>query len=269
MSLVAVIIPIYKSLPSEYELISLRQCCRVLKNYTIVLIAPESLNTQIYDIEFRKQSVNCIIERFANVYFESITGYNRLMLSNFFYNRFINYNYILIYQLDAYVFRDELTEWCNKKYDYIGAPLIEKFEGSQFSEKMRVGNGGFSLRKVKTYIQFFESKKNVFTPKQIAKQIAIQKKPHTRIFVWMFMVMGWRNKPLSCAKNWKYNEDDFWSGFLEKSNYTFNKPSPQEALNFAFERFPKECYHLTGRLSFGCHAWEKYEYDNFWKNFIK
>lgn len=44
---------------------------------------------------------------------------------------------------------------------------------------------------------------------------------------------------------------------------------PKEALEFAFERFPSEMYKITGKLPFGCHAWEKYEYESFWKKFIK
>ena len=31
---------------------------------------------------------------------------------------------MLIYQLDAYVFKDELLNWANKGYDYIGAPWL-------------------------------------------------------------------------------------------------------------------------------------------------
>jgi hypothetical protein len=52
------------------------------------------------------------------------------MLSIDFYKRFRDYKFILIYQLDAYVFRDELEYWCEQDYDFIGAPLIENGKGS-------------------------------------------------------------------------------------------------------------------------------------------
>ena len=42
------------------------------------------------------------------------------MVSPLFYLNFKKYRYLLIYQLDALVFRDELLEWCSKEIDYIG-----------------------------------------------------------------------------------------------------------------------------------------------------
>lgn len=79
---------------------------------------------------------------FHENYFKSIDGYNKLMLSPSFYKAFSNYEYILIYQLDAWVFKDELQHWCNQKYDYIGAPIYQN------NKLIGIGNGGFSLRKV-------------------------------------------------------------------------------------------------------------------------
>lgn len=45
------------------------------------------------------------------------------MLSAEFYDRFAAYEYVLIYQLDAFVFADRLAEFCQMGYDYIGAPV--------------------------------------------------------------------------------------------------------------------------------------------------
>ena len=39
------------------------------------------------------------------------------------YSRFEKYEYMLIYQLDAFVFSDRLMEFVEAGYDYIGAPL--------------------------------------------------------------------------------------------------------------------------------------------------
>lgn len=265
---ISIVIPVFKSELTENEKKSLIQCCKVFYQKYFTLVVPENLEVGLYENIFVSNGCNYIIQRFNNHFFNSIAGYNRLLLSREFYQRFHTFEYILIYQLDAYVFSDELTYWCKKGYDYIGAPLIGKFEDTEFSIEMRVGNGGFSLRKVKTYIEFFESGKNVFTPKQIAGLINIKKKPYTRWLVWLLMIMGWRNKPITCAKHWKYNEDDFWSGYMDRSNYALTKPTPSKALRFAFERFPKECYKITGKLPFGCHAWEKYQYEEFWIDFI-
>jgi hypothetical protein len=41
------------------------------------------------------------------------------MKSKQFYERFVAYDYMLIYQLDAYVFKDELDDWSAKGYDLL------------------------------------------------------------------------------------------------------------------------------------------------------
>ena len=267
---IAVVIPVYKN-PDEWEMISLRRCCEVLGNYHTILVAPESFEIETYTSLWDSYGLKLYDERFDDRYFADIAGYNRLLLSKEFYIRFHDFDYILIYQPDAYVFSDKLRDWCEKGYDYIGAPLVGKFTDQIFdsSMPMLVGNGGLSLRRVQAYIDYFHGKKHVFTSQQIVRRISLWKKPYTRIFVWLLMMLGWHNTPKSVAALWQYNEDDFWSGLLDNSNYALSKPSPLEALSFAFERFPSELYHLTKQLPFGCHAWKKYQYEKFWKKYIK
>lgn len=265
----SIVIPIYRE-PTPDELVSLHQCCTVLSRYPMIIVAPEGFSLATYESLWQSYGLTFSIEYFDSVFFQNIAGYNRLMLSEEFYLRFEQYDYILIYQPDAYVFEDQLDRWCQKRYDYIGAPLVGQHTDDLFSPSLslRVGNGGFSLRKVQAYLNYFNGKQYVFTPKQLINKIGVWQKPYTRIFVWLFMLLGWRNTPKSVAAHWQYNEDDFWSGILDDSNYALLKPTPQEALLFAFERFPAEMYAITQKLPFGCHAWKKYQYDEFWKQYI-
>ena len=112
------------------------------------------------------------------------------MLSFNFYESFLDYKYILIYQLDAFVFKDDLIFWCNKNYDYVGAPWIASISNNPFTlllnkissifdskEKkerkkifFKVGNGGFSLRKVASHYQI--SKEN----EKYIKELLISKR---------------------------------------------------------------------------------------------
>ncbi|MBQ9893657.1 MAG: hypothetical protein IJM35_10950 [Bacteroidales bacterium] len=265
----AVVIPVYLSELSEEEKISFNQTVKVLGRHDIILVCPCGFDHSNYDNLAAQQGVTIKKECFEASYFNGIPGYNRLLLSRHFYERFSNYNYILICQLDVFVFRDELEYWCTRGYDFIGAPIIGKFEDTAFSNVMRVGNGGFSLRKISSYLAYFNSGKNVIPTNDIAHRISLRKKPYTRIFVWILMSLGWRNKPVSFAAHWRYNEDDFWSGVLDKSNFALRKPSPEEAMLFSFERFPSELFKLTGnKLPFGCHAWKKYEFNGFWRHII-
>ena len=267
MDTVCVVIPVYKTIPTSDELLSIRQTLRVLYKHPVALVCPDNLDVDVYS-HIAENNI-FTVKRFPNSYFTDINGYNRLLLSPGFYQEFKDYQYILICQPDAYVFRDELLEWCNKNYDYIGAPVFGNFSDAEYSEQMKVGNGGFSLRNIQTALLYFNSNKNVFSSGQAAKRISLWKKPQTRVFVWIMMLFGWRNKPLTVSARWKYNEDGFWSGLLDNSNFALKKPSPQEALRFSFDRCPAELFRLNGsKLPFGCHAWRKYQYDSFWSSFI-
>lgn len=265
MNQVAVVIPVYKPSMNRNEEISFRQTLRVLATHPIIIVCPESLDLAKYNVIAGRCNNVLLRESFNDTYFRNIAGYNRLLLSEEFYMRFAQYKYILIAQLDTYVFRDELLLWCDKGYDYIGAPLI--WYGMKIDQGI-VGNGGFSLRRVEAFLNYFRGSKLVLPLSGIAQWINFAAKPYTRWFIWLLMAMGWHNTPRSFAKQCRHNEDRFWSGKLDGTNYELKKPAVAEAMDFAWERCPSELYARIGHLPFGCHAWEKYEYDAFWHQYI-
>lgn len=233
MQQVAIVIPVYQGTLSETERISLRQCQRILGKYPIYIIAPENLDTHF--ISDYIENYNVI--RFSENYFLSPKTYNHLMVSEGFYQAFISFEYILIYQLDAYVFEDKLKDWCEKGYDYIGAPKLKKEhlsdKISMLSEPILM-NGGLSLRNVKSILRYI------------------------RYYGFFF-------------KDWKANEDAMFS-FAQRRSYPFRwllkLPSWQEALAFSIEKNPQIGIKLLGgSLPFGCHAWEKYN-PSFWRKYI-
>ena len=59
---------------------------------------------------------------FENKNFTSRNSYSKLLLSSKFYERFSDYDYMLIYQLDCLIFSNDLKKWTDLNYDYIGAP---------------------------------------------------------------------------------------------------------------------------------------------------
>ena len=139
LSKAAVVIPIYKEELDDLEKISLAQVHKVLKNYPIIFVAPEGKN-------FSYLKSDDMLVQFHPYFFQSPKTYNQLLLHPFFYELFLNFDYILLYQLDAFVFYDALEDFCRLGYDYIGAAwpyyawLGKKIEG----KTPRVGNGGFS-----------------------------------------------------------------------------------------------------------------------------
>lgn len=251
--LVAVIIPVYKPHLNSAELVSLKRCISILKNHPIIFICPCNLNTTVYEntcankVEFK-------LIRFEDHYFADLSGYNKLMLSAFFYKTFLDYRYILIYQLDAYVFKDELIYWCDQKYDFVGAPALPHRNGPNEMQFLKgyakfigiinrllhthhkisnVGNGGLSLRKTSTFYRLL---------------IILKLK----------------------VKKWGTNNEDgffkYWGNLL----YPFFKLPPDDiALQFSIEHKPREALkQLHGKLPFGCHAFEKYE-PEVWKQYIE
>ena len=113
----AIIIPIYKDKLDETEYNNVLNNISILSNYDIFFIYPKSLDIKYYKKIFK----NIKFKSVANKYFGSCENYSILCCNPMFYKLFIKYEYMLICQTDAYVFKDELLYWCNKGYDYIGA----------------------------------------------------------------------------------------------------------------------------------------------------
>lgn len=239
---VVIAIPIYKPEFNELEKISWAQCLKVLGHYPIHFVKPESL-----DLSWLKsETPNITFTSFSDVFFENIDAYNRLMISSDFYQAFLDFEFVLIYQLDAFVFRDELLDWCKKDYDYIGAPSLHQEEydrlpagaeqrfADALSQNRVVLNGGLSLRRVSAMLRYLRIY-NFFYPRWLGNEDMLFSQEATRLI------------PMKL--------------FLRT-------PSWQEALGFSFEKSPAATYELTGhQLPFACHAWERYD-PVFWEPFI-
>ena len=97
---IAIVVPIYKLPLSTDDKICLNQLFKVMIGYDIIAIYPESLDiTEVckeypYFIKYPMESHN----------FGSLRSYNKLVLSTSFYEAFSKYKYILINQLDTYLF---------------------------------------------------------------------------------------------------------------------------------------------------------------------
>ncbi len=273
---VKILIPIYKSALTDREKESFLQCLHVLKAYPICLVAPESLNTSLYMTLSKACNVNLTISHFNHKYFENVYAYSQLLLNRNFYQHFKDCDYILIYQLDGFVFRDELNAWCKKGYDYIGAPWFKNYGSNENGDKLwKVGNGGVSLRRVSAFLNIFDRTmpfsiypfyvKNIRKKGFFTMSINVIKMLYSLLF---------RNKSveyyLQNFTDERINEDCFWTDGLSMTKLALHIPDTLTAARFCIEKSPSYLYQLTGnKLPFSCHAYEKYEYDNFWQEKIK
>ena len=270
--LVNIVIPVYKSTPDKYELVSLMQSIKILSSYDFSVVCPENLDTEYYENLFITNNINYSVQRFDDKYFKDLNGYSSLMLNIHFYERYKDYKYILIYQLDAYVFRDELKYWCNLEYDYIGSPWPEGFpflsgDNLVFSN---VGNGGLSLRRAQAFIDCLNYQFPLKPAKRIWKEFdefsPFQKT--LRLPIIIAKILGYKNTIKYYIKHTPHFEDIFWCIFLEETKISLKIPTVEIASKFSVEMGARQLYHENkNKLPFGCHAWFKHDWD-FWKVFI-
>jgi hypothetical protein len=234
---------------SSVERQSLESAVRVFSKREIVVAKPATLSLSALAEEFPQLR----FESFDDAFFRGISGYNRLMMSDTFYERFADKEYLLIFQLDAYAFRDDLDIWTAEGYDYVGAPWlkrrlyklpivsqwlwlkgrVKKWRHKPSKQMLydRVGNGGLSLRRVSAF-------RRVLREQRDRVDYYLQQKRHHL-----------------------YNEDVFWS--VEPKGFRY--PTAHRALLFSFDKYPAYCFKLTGgTLPMGCHAWYKRRMKSFW-----
>lgn len=261
---VCVTIPVYQDKISAYEQIAMDQCFKVLGDYDIIFIVPVRLQF------FIAQHPYCVSGKatyitFDNDFFTDIPAYNKLMKSTVFYKSFFAYEFLLIYQLDAFVFRDELMAWCDLGYDNIGAPF---FDGHDYatadSRIVGQGNGGFCLRNVMACYLVVTKIRKLNYHKEYTDNIRPGLRKIYRYFKhnWVYNYSRFPFQPI-------INEDRFWADVIPAKFKDFKVPEPTVSVAFSFEVNPGVLYEINNRkLPFGCHAWWRYDLD-FWKPFIR
>lgn len=254
---VAIVIPTHKQTIDLNESISLKQCQKVLGNYDTFLMYPSGIDITAYKI----LAPNLQFISIPPHWMSSHKNYSLLMTDLYFYNQFIDYQYVLTYQLDCFVFRDELIQWCDKGFDFIGAPWFENFGSTGSKNLWAVGNSGFCLRKVESFRK-------------------VLKEWHCINGFYMWIKILLQNIKALQLKNFLYNlkfknftsyrtvEDIFWGIHVSRFFPWFKVASIDESIKFSFEVNPSCLYELNNfKLPFGCHAWTLYEPD-FWQKFI-
>ena len=278
MNLVTIVIPIYKTKPNSFELISFTQCVNVLGKHPFTLVTHKELDITFYIDQLEHANIVNSIVYFDKSYFRDLYTYSSLLKTKTFYTLFKDFKFILIYQLDVFVFKDELNYWCKQNYDYIGAPWLKGYVDNSSTEFVGVGNGGFSLRKTNSYIKvwsycnYFKIRKSLFelyTEFKLRNKNLNNKGKLWSLFYFIQQIIGKNNNTSYFLSKINDLEDQFWSTHIPKYFPSFNVCTPQQAINFSFEVNPAYLFTLTNeKLPFGCHAWWRHDLD-FWKTHIE
>lgn len=253
---IAIVVPIYKLPLTSDDRTCLNQLFKVMVGYDIIAIYPDKLDMSDVCNDY-PQFKKCPMK---SDNFSSLRAYNKLVLSSSFYNTFSEYKYILINQLDTYIFNDDLCRWANLGFDYVGAPFtplkdkywswfrrvwcklnfaLRLYKGTNphHSQWYQVGNGGLCLRKVSKFQDI---------TKRYRQQI---------------------DSDLSDEK--AFYPEDLWLVYELKGNDSLRVPDWKTALHFSIECSPEKCMETIGELPFGTHAWTLDRHRSFWQTYIK
>lgn len=224
-------IPIYKSDLTTTEKASLTQLCKIIQNkFEICLICPEDLNLREYIDIADKYDVKLSTLFCAKQYFIGTASYSYMCETADFYKCFSEYKYLFIYQLDGWIFEDNVQKYLDLDVDYIGSPWNV---GSFNLQCDTIGNGGVCLRKVQKFIDVCNS----FTPEDY-------------------------------EKDWVKTEDLFFCKTM-RTKANFKLPTVQIGSNFSlcglWGRFMTK--YNDGKLPMCLHGWYR-DYSTYWKKYI-
>jgi hypothetical protein len=243
---VAVVIPHHADRLTPNEEVSLRHLDSFVAGYDTHLVVPEGSTLRVPGAGL------CVLSK---EFFVNHRAHQRLMLSRSLYEPFAAYEFVLVYHLDSLVLRPALETWCDRGWDYVGAPWLRREADGALVLK-GVGNGGFSLRRVESCLRVLGTLRRPSRQAKIGASFAFR----------LARRLVKPGAPVRQLLRDRYLfEDKFWGLEAPRLDSSFRVAPPEEALAFAFETHPSACFELNGRrLPLGCHKWTAHEPD-FWE----
>jgi len=146
---------------------------------------------------------------------ESVDDYNNILLNISFWNMFIEFDRVLLFQMDTMIYRNGIEKFY--EYDYIGAPWDPKFKICNSN----VGNGGLSIRNVKACINCLSKIKiKIKDEEKIAEDVFFSK----AMLILGYKIPDIKTASLFSIEDYMHNEECFGSHKLEKFHINlFNK----------------------------------------------
>lgn len=236
-----------------------------LKEYKLEVVLPESCDPSWYRSFFVEHGIQGSVRQVPSKYFGSPTAVNRMGTDPQFYRLYLEFEYILICHLDAWVFRDSLDYWMDLGYDFIGAPLFLPQNGhASFMRRMAPfgGNGGLSLRRVASCIRVLETFKPGIGPWRFTQALLflVRNRRFGFILILFRLVRLLRRDWRSTREKYNIYEDVFFTVIAPMCGNLISIPSSSMAIWFACEvnysLIQKEVLGLEPPL--GIHGYDKY-----------
>ncbi len=120
---VVIVIPTHRPNLTTEDKISLAHLKKYLSKFGTFFLIPRKISSKAFTISGYK------VKKVHNKFFGTIRRANEMYLSKKFYETFKKYDFMLIYQLDALIFSNELEKWANSGYDFVAAPWFRPVVG--------------------------------------------------------------------------------------------------------------------------------------------
>lgn len=243
--LFCIVIPVYTVDLTPVDNAGLTRLAKVVgdKNYPTIFVCPEELDLSNY----KKIYPNFEVFEFDKKWFKGLYEYSQLCMQYEFYNRFSDYEYMFMYQLDSYIWEDRIEEVCKMGYDYIGGPIFSGLSTWDLVDKKtgkytpKIGNGGCGWRKIETF-------KDICDPNgEFRQTYNITDEYLSKIYI----------------------EDKYFCNDIEKM-YDLKKPSLEKTLTIVWDMSIPEIWESLGdKKFFPMCAHGIYRYYPFWKDKIE
>jgi hypothetical protein len=267
---VAIMVPVPTPELSADDHVSMRHLRKHLDHHDKFLLVPKGSGIRMDGFK---------VMELDRRHFGSAANHNRMLYRTDFWEKFADYEYVLMYHLDALVFSDQLLDWCDKGLDYIGSPFLI-CNDAPWVRVERCGNGGFALYRVPSVLKvlwnrylaepskyyedhcwrLIEFQSRMLKPVRAAAPSWIKNRAAT----------GLRDQ-LRKMDHIEVNErgnDLFWSDKAKNYLPGFKVGTLEQGLAFSFEMEPRHCLERTGgKLPFGCHAFARYD-RAFWEPYL-
>jgi hypothetical protein len=280
-SICCILIPIYKLVPARLERAAVERCLYVLRNYDFVFLHKQSISKEQIVSTYSVALSQVLSYTFLPVeddILRSAKTYNHFMLSLSFYNRISRWDFVLIFQDDAWILSGNLDKWLNKSFSYVGAPWCRHLGPDPYCVVTGVGNGGLSLRNIKHMKRILHSPQYYLHPvlsvHELISSVGLLCGYGTchsclfpvvfiarliRLFSALFLYPFGVCNNLSYLASKRYNEDVILGLMAKRVFPWLHIPDISEAAHFSIETNPAEVVEAFGvDVPFGCHGWQKH-----------
>jgi len=216
----------------------LRQFSRYLPvDFTMYIYVTENVYNNYFEI-IQRLNNNINLRLLSNEFkLSSNVDYNNLMLNINFWNLFIEFERVLIFQSTSMIFHSGIEQFY--KYDFIGAPFSPEYKIST-----NIGNGGMSLRNIKAIIYCLKNKNKVriLRYKTYLENIKKYNNNHAEYIFYVYAMNQFKynvanieTASLFAIKDFMYNNECMFSGKLYKFNEELYTKLLLKSIELTFE----------------------------------